>query len=235
MLRIENLIKTFGGVTALAGISLTVPDRSILGVLGMNGSGKTTMLNCVNGIYQATSGTIELDEKSLIGKEPHAVFAEGVGRTFQVPRIFPQMSLLENLSVALLSKGLGNAEVAELSAHWLNKVELYRLRHNYAEELSGGQQKLLELARIMVAEPKLVLLDEPFAGVNPSLALLLIGIIREMPQEVGCSVLLVSHDLTSVYELSDNILVMHEGKVLAEGDAAAIQKNPDVIEAYLGA
>ncbi|MHC5656187.1 ABC transporter ATP-binding protein [Stappia sp.] len=235
MLRIENLIKTFGGVTALAGISLTVPDRSILGVLGMNGSGKTTMLNCVNGIYQATSGTIELDGKSLIGKEPHAVFAEGVGRTFQVPRIFPQMSLLENLSVALLSKGLGNAEVAELSAHWLNKVELYRLRHNYAEELSGGQQKLLELARIMVAEPKLVLLDEPFAGVNPSLALLLIGIIREMPQEVGCSVLLVSHDLTSVYELSDNILVMHEGKVLAEGDAAAIQKNPDVIEAYLGA
>ncbi|WP_025030334.1 ABC transporter ATP-binding protein [Nitratireductor aquibiodomus] len=235
MLKVENLVKKFGGVTALDGISLTLPDRSILGVLGMNGSGKTTMLNCINGLYDATAGEITLDGVSLIGKVPHAVFSEGVGRTFQVPRIFPQMSLLENLSVALLNKGLSNAEIAKISAYWLKKVELYRLRHNYAEELSGGQQKLLELARIMVANPKLVLLDEPFAGVNPSLALLLINIIREMPKELGCSVLLVSHDLTSVYELSDNILVMHEGRVLAEGDAEAIQKNPDVIEAYLGA
>lgn len=235
MLKVDKLVKKFGGMTALDGVSLTLPDRSILGVLGMNGSGKTTMLNCINGLYDATAGAITLDGVSLIGKAPHAVFSEGVGRTFQVPRIFPQMSLLENLSVALLNKGMSNAEIAEVSAYWLKKVELYRLRHNYAEELSGGQQKLLELARIMVANPKLVLLDEPFAGVNPSLALLLINIIREMPKELGCSVLLVSHDLTSVYELSDNILVMHEGRVLAEGDAEAIQKNPDVIEAYLGA
>ncbi len=235
MLKVDQLVKKFGGMTALGGVSLTLPDQSILGLLGMNGSGKTTMLNCINGLYEATSGAITLDGVSLIGKSPHAVFSEGVGRTFQVPRVFHQMSLLENLSVALLNKGLSNAEVAEISAHWLNKVELHRLRHNYAEELSGGQQKLLELARIMVANPKLVLLDEPFAGVNPGLALLLIRIIREMPKEVGCSVLLVSHDLTSVYELSDNILVMHEGKVLAEGSAEVIQSNPDVIEAYLGA
>jgi branched-chain amino acid transport system ATP-binding protein len=145
------------------------------------------------------------------------------------------MTLMENLAAPLLNTGMSNQEIEDAGREWLERVELWRLRHNYGSELSGGQQKLLELARVMVARPKLVLLDEPFAGVNPSLALLLIDLIRQMPERDGCSVLLVSHDLTSVYQLSDHIVVMHEGSVLAEGDAEAVQNNPDVVEAYLGA
>ena len=235
MLKVSNLIKTFGNVHALKGVSLEVPDRSVLGILGMNGSGKTTMLNCVNGLYTPTSGTITLGGQDLTGMAAHQVFKAGVGRTFQVPRVFQHMTLMDNLRVALVNSGLSSRETDKRCRDWLERVELLRLSHNYAEELSGGQQKLLELARIMVAQPRLVLLDEPFAGVNPTLAMLLIGIIRQMPQEQGCSVVLVSHDLTSVYELSDHIVVLNEGAMLAEGDAQAIQTNQDVIDAYLGA
>lgn len=235
MLRVEGLIKQFGGLRALNGLEFEVPERSILGVLGMNGSGKTTMLNCINGLYHATEGAISLNGNNLIGLSPAQVFRRGVGRTFQVPRVFSRMTLWENLAVPLLSKKMSRQDKDALRTKWLKKVKLYDLRHNFAEELSGGQQKLLELARIMVSEPRLVLLDEPFAGVNPSLAALLIEVIGKMPEETGCSVILVSHDLTSIYTLSDDIIVMHEGRLLAHGDAEAVKSNPDVIEAYLGA
>jgi branched-chain amino acid transport system ATP-binding protein len=235
MLNVSNLQKTFGGLSALRGISMTVPAKSIIGILGMNGSGKTTLLNCINGLYIASDGEITLNGENLVGLNPNQVFTRGIGRTFQVPRIFPKMTLMENLAAPLLNTGMSNQEIEDAGREWLERVELWRLRHNYGSELSGGQQKLLELARVMVARPKLVLLDEPFAGVNPSLALLLIDLIRQMPERDGCSVLLVSHDLTSVYQLSDHIVVMHEGSVLAEGDAEAVQNNPDVVEAYLGA
>lgn len=235
MLNVSNLQKTFGGLSALRGISMTVPARSIIGILGMNGSGKTTLLNCINGLYTASDGEITLDGENLVGLSPNQVFTRGIGRTFQVPRIFPKMTLMENLAAPLLNAGMSNQEIEDAGRVWLERVDLWRLRHNYGSELSGGQQKLLELARVMVARPRLVLLDEPFAGVNPSLALLLIDLIRQMPERDGCSVLLVSHDLTSVYQLSDHIVVMHEGSILAEGDAEAVQNNPDVVEAYLGA
>ncbi|MDF1585922.1 ABC transporter ATP-binding protein [Marinimicrococcus flavescens] len=235
MLRVTDLTKTFGGLKALGGVSLHIPEKRVLGLLGMNGSGKTTLLNCINGLYEPSSGDIQLQGTSLLGLPTHKIAARGVGRTFQVPKLFPRMTLLENLAAPFTTGDASDAEVYERSAEWLNRVELYRLRHNYAEELSGGQQKLVELARMMVAQPKLVLLDEPFAGVNPSLALLIIRLIEAMPERDGCSVLLVSHDLTSVYQLSHNIVVLHEGRVLAEGGAAEIRSNPDVIEAYLGA
>ncbi len=235
MLKIEELEKNFGGLKALGGINFEVPERSILGVLGMNGSGKTTMLNCINGLYHASAGSIALNGRDLVGLKPAQVFAMGVGRTFQVPRIFARMTLWENLAVPLLTRRLSRADLDAVRSRWLHKVNLHELRNNYAEELSGGQQKLLELARIMVSEPKLVLLDEPFAGVNPTLSRLLIEVIREMPAETGCSVILVSHDLTSIYELSNDIIVMHEGRILAQGDAKTVSSNPDVIEAYLGA
>jgi branched-chain amino acid transport system ATP-binding protein len=235
MLRVRELKKRFGGLQALKGISLTVPDRSILGIIGMNGSGKTTLLNCINGIYLADSGQIDFDGQELTGRATRAIAAAGIGRTFQVPKVFPRLTLLDNLEIPQIALGIPAAESRERTDYWLEKVALHRLRHNYAEELSGGQQKLLELARIMVARPKLILLDEPFAGVNPGLALLLIDIIRTIPAEHQCSVMLVSHDLTSVYQLSNHILVLNEGQVLCEGDAASVKTNPAVVEAYLGA
>ncbi len=235
MLTVRNLRKTFGGLQALAGVDITLPDESILGVIGMNGSGKTTMLNCINGIYIPDSGEIALDGASLLGLPVHEVAGRGVGRTFQVPRVFQHLSLLDNLDVAQTGSAAGNDERYALSEYWLKKVELLRLRHNFAEELSGGQQKLLELARIMVARPKVILLDEPFAGVNPQLAQMLIGIISEIASRHHCAVILVSHDLTSIYQLSHHIIVMNEGAILTQGDAATVKSDPAVIEAYLGA
>ncbi|MEN4922515.1 ABC transporter ATP-binding protein [Achromobacter spanius] len=235
MLKVTNLKKRFGGLVALQGVDMHVPRGSILGIIGMNGSGKTTMLNCINGIYTPDEGSIELDGKEIGGRQIHEVARLGVGRTFQVPRIFRQLTLLDNLEVAQQQTGRGAEERYAQSEYWLHKVELHRLRHNYAEELSGGQQKLVELARIMVARPKVVLLDEPFAGVNPALAQLLISVIRELPTEHDCSVVLVSHDLTSIYQLSHHIIVMNEGAILSQGNADHVRADPRVVEAYLGA
>jgi branched-chain amino acid transport system ATP-binding protein len=234
MLELSGLRKNFGGLQALKGIDLKLPDRSILGVIGMNGSGKTTMLNCINGIYVATSGSIRLDGTELVGREPHAIARLGVGRTFQVPRVFSRLSLVENLEVPLGHFGLDRGAIDARIDEWLDRVQLHDLRHNYAEELSGGQQKLLELARIMVTRPKVILLDEPFAGVNPALAQLLIEIVRTIPRSHGCAVMLVSHDLTSIYKLSDHIVVLNEGQILCEGDADKVRNDPAVVEAYLG-
>ncbi|OZI69426.1 MULTISPECIES: ABC transporter ATP-binding protein [Bordetella] len=235
MLTVTQLKKRFGGLVALQGVDLHVPPRSILGIIGMNGSGKTTLLNCINGIYRPDAGSIALGGQDITGKPTHEVARLGIGRTFQVPRVFAHLSLLDNLDVAQQQTGRGADERYAQSEYWLRKVELHRLRHNHAEELSGGQQKLLELARIMAARPRLVLLDEPFAGVNPSLAQLLIGVIRELPAEHDCAVVLVSHDLTSIYQLSHHIIVMNEGAILSEGNAEHVRADPRVIEAYLGA
>ncbi len=235
MLKITQLVKSFSGVQALKGVSITVAPRSILGIIGMNGSGKTTLLNCINGLYTADSGEILYKGQSLLGLSPDKVAAAGVGRTFQVPRVFSRLTLLDNLEIPQIPLHVPTEKARERSIQWLDRVGLLPLAHNYAEELSGGQQKLLELARIMVAQPSLILLDEPFAGVNPELALLLIRVIRSIPQEHDCSVILVSHDLTSVYQLSDHIVVMNEGQIISEGDAQQIRNDPRVIEAYLGA
>lgn len=235
MLLVNEVRKRFGGLEALKGVSLRVPSKSILGIMGMNGSGKTTLLNCINGIYTADHGQISLHGESLIGCSPAQAAAKGVGRTFQVPRLFPRLSLDDNLEVPLIPRGISDAEVRARSDYWLERVRLARLRANYAAELSGGQQKLLELARIMVTRPRLVLLDEPFAGVNPELALLMIDVIREIPETHDCSILLVSHDLTSIYQLSDHIIVMNEGQIISEGTADHVRSDPTVVEAYLGA
>ncbi|MFT0545515.1 ABC transporter ATP-binding protein [Allopusillimonas ginsengisoli] len=235
MLTVKNLKKSFGGLQALRGVNVTLPDQAILGIIGMNGSGKTTLLNCINGIYIPDEGDIVLDGARLDGHPIHKVPGMGVGRTFQVPRVFQHLTLLDNMDVAQVASKAERDERYALSEYWLDKVALMRLRHNYAEELSGGQQKLLELARIMAAKPKVILLDEPFAGVNPELAQMLIGIIRDIPTQHGCAVILVSHDLTSIYQLSHHIIVMNEGAILTEGDAATVKSDPAVIEAYLGA
>lgn len=140
MLKVSNLKKRFGGLVALQGVDVDVPRGSILGVIGMNGSGKTTMLNCINGIYTPDEGSIRLDGQEIAGKQTHEVARLGIGRTFQVPRIFRQLSLLDNLEVAQQQTGRSAEDRYAQSEYWLNKVELHRLRHNYAEELSGGSR-----------------------------------------------------------------------------------------------
>ncbi len=230
---VTDLMKRFGGVKAVDGVSFEVAPGSILGLIGVNGSGKTTVMNCLGGLYHADSGSAKLDGTELIGLTPHAIAHKGLGRTFQVPRVFRRMTLVDNLLIPVLGRPDPTSELEARAQALLDRVQLFDLRFNYAGELSGGQQKLLELARVMMFEPKLILLDEPFAGVNPSLAHLLTDRIEELLAG-GTSFVLVSHDMTSVYRLSSSVIVLNQGQVIARGSVDDVRNNPDVIEAYLG-
>src|SRR5579864_473984 len=234
MLVVEGLRKSFGGLVAVDRLDFRVERGTILGMIGINGAGKTTVMNCLNGIYRSDAGRILFEGIDITHWVPHAIARAGIGRTFQVPRIFRRMTLLENLLVPMLKSGDSDAALAARAEHFLARVRLQALRHNFAEELSGGQQKLLELARVMMFEPKLILLDEPFAGVNPALCKLFIDEIEAL-LVAGTTFVLVSHDLTSIYRLSDHVVVLNQGQKIAEGTVDAIKRDPAVIEAYLGA
>jgi branched-chain amino acid transport system ATP-binding protein len=234
MLEVRGLTKRFGGLVAVNDVSFAAPEKAVLGIIGVNGAGKTTLMNCLNGLYRADAGRVLLDGRNLSGLSPHEISRAGLGRTFQVPRVFRRMTLIDNLVVTSLSSPASDAELIERAEALLEQVNLRELRHNHAEELSGGQQKLLELARVMMFDPKAILLDEPFAGVNPTLCRLIIARIEAL-LERGKTFLLVSHDLTSIYRLSKRIVVLNQGQKIAEGTVEEIRNNPAVIEAYLGA
>jgi branched-chain amino acid transport system ATP-binding protein len=234
MLVVEGLRKSFGGLVAVDGLDFRVERGTIVGMIGINGAGKTTVMNCLNGIYRSDAGHVRFENVDITHWTPHAIARAGIGRTFQVPRVFRRMTLIENLLVPMLGSGESDSALIARAEQFLARVKLHALRHNFAEELSGGQQKLLELARVMMFEPKLILLDEPFAGVNPALCKLFIDEI-EVLLEAGTTFVLVSHDLTSIYRLSDHIVVLNQGQKIAEGTVAAIKRDPVVVEAYLGA
>ena len=230
----RGLVKRFGGLTALDGVELAADHGEVLGIIGVNGAGKTTLMNCICGLYRPDSGDVELDGERVTGLTPHEIARRGVGRTFQVPRVFRRMSLIDNLLVPVLARHATDRVLVEQAEAMLERMRLIELRHNLAEELSGGQQKLLEMARMLMPDPSVVMLDEPFAGVHPLLCRFMIEQIEAMAAS-GRTVLLISHDLTSIYRLSRRIVALNQGRVIAEGGAAEIRGNPAVIEAYLGA
>ncbi len=233
LLEVEQLTKRFGGLVAVDGVSLEVPAGRIVGLIGINGAGKTTLMNCINGIYRVDDGHVRLKGEDVTRRTPHEIALKGVGRTFQVPRTFRRMDLIDNLMVPLLHTPASDAELKARAEEGLRQVGLYDVRHNHGEELSGGQQKLLELARVIMLDPDLILLDEPFAGVNPSLCRLMTEQVERL-RDAGKSFLLVSHDLTSIYRLSDHLYVLNQGEIIAEGGVEAVRNDPAVIEAYLG-
>ena len=233
LLDVQGLTKRFGGLVAVNGVDLRVSRGKIAGLIGINGAGKSTLMNCIGGTYRTDEGRVVFDGRDITRLTPHEIAKAGIGRTFQIPRIFHRMTLVDNLLVPMLGSPRSDAELIAQAEERLERVNLRRLRGNMGEELSGGQQKLLELARVMMLNPPLILLDEPFAGVNPSLCRLITDQIERLRDE-GKSFLLVSHDLTSIYRLSDWIYVLNQGEVIAEGDIEAVKTNPAVIEAYLG-
>jgi ABC-type branched-subunit amino acid transport system ATPase component len=248
MLKVNNLEKHFGGVKALQGCTLEVREGSITGLIGPNGAGKTTLFNVISGILKPDRGEITFQGKKIDGSPPYQIARLGLLRTFQISRGLRHMTVLENLMLypqAQIGEGLKNIwllwkriktqekVLKEKALHILEFVNLVHLRHAYAQELSGGQKKLLELARVLMAEPKIILLDEPGAGVNPALMKDLVARILRL-KEQGMTFLLVEHDMDLVLSLCRPVIVMTQGKKLTEGSFEEIQKDPRVLEAYLG-
>jgi branched-chain amino acid transport system ATP-binding protein len=248
LLSVTGITKRFGGVEALAGCTLAVAEGSITGLIGPNGAGKTTLFNVISGLTRADGGQIRLGADRLDGLPAHAIAQLGVGRTFQIPRPLGRMTVLENMLVyAHDQPGESLVRVFATPRRWraterrlrerarevLESVELGALASARAETLSGGQKKLLELARALMSDPRVILLDEPGAGVNPTLMRSLVEAIRAL-RAAGRTFLVIEHDMDLVTELCDPVVVMAQGRKLTEGPFAEVRRDPRVLEAYLG-
>jgi len=236
----RGLTKRFGGVVAVNALSLAVGDGEIRGLIGPNGSGKTTTVNLLSGLYHADDGAIVLRGERTERMRPHEIAAHGVGRTFQVPKLFANMTVLENVLVPALAAldrtgGRPMPEIIGRARQLLEFVTLDPLRDALAKELSGGQAMLAQIARAFMLRPlHLLLLDEPFAGVHPTIRSTIIDAVLRMNREEGVTVLVVSHEMAELRRLCRRVSVMHEGTLIAEGSLDEVANDGRVLEAYLG-
>ena len=248
MLRLENVHKSFGGIVALHEVSFHVETRSITGLIGPNGSGKSTSFNVISGFYTKDRGEIYFQGKKIEDIEPYKIAMMGIGRTFQISEAPEKMTVLENLLLApknqagegifdvfLHPKKIQQEDRRHLKNAYeiLELIQLHDLRNEYAGNLSGGQKKLLSLGRILMSDPMLILLDEPTAGVNPTLIKDLIVAIKNLRDEKGKTILLVEHNMKVISDICDRVIVLDFGKKIAEGTPKEIQRNEKVLEAYL--
>lgn len=239
-LEAEGICKAFGGIRALDTCSISVEEGTITGLIGPNGSGKTTLFNVVTGYERVDSGRIHFKGQSITNISPDKVFRLGIGRTFQLTRVFPRLTVLENMHVAAQRndfKGLfsrwSSAHEQKRALELLAFVGLTGVKDLPAGNLSYGQKKLLEFAFILIAEPRVILLDEPAGGVNPTMINYLADRIRELNAR-GVTFLVVEHNMEFVMGLCDKVMVMHRGTRIAEGTPEEVRSNPAVLEAYLG-
>jgi branched-chain amino acid transport system ATP-binding protein len=230
VLVVDGVRKSFGGVTAVSGVSFTLEAGRIYGLIGPNGSGKTTLFNCITGLERRDAGRVVFKGERIDRLKPHQVAKRGIGRTFQVIRVFPELTALENLLV--VTRG-ARAEAERRGRELLEFVKLERLADEYAGNLSYGQQKLVEFVRVLMADPSLILLDEPAAGVNRTLLNELLAAVARLRDE-GRTILLVEHDMKVVMGLCETVFVLDHGEKLAEGAPGVIQADERVIEAYFG-
>ena len=249
ILRAEGVVKRFGGIRALDGCSVEVRRGTITGLIGPNGAGKSTLFNVVSGLYVPDRGSVFFDSRRVDGLPPYALVRMGLVKTFQIPRELRNLTVMENLLLSAKSipgeslprfvfqYRAGRRREREIQAkaeELLEFVGLYRLRDEYAKNLSAGQKKLLELTRALMSDPSLILLDEPVAGVNPTLAARILDLVSTL-RDQGRTIFLIEHDMDVVMNRCDWIVFLHQGKRLAEGAAADVKRDERVVEAYLGA
>src|SRR5690625_2294469 len=249
ILEVRDLVKDFDGLRAINGCSFGVKEGTITGLIGPNGAGKTTLFNVITGYFMPDSGQVLADGQDVTALPPHEIFRRRICRTFQIPREHETVTVLENLMLVATDQagekfwncwfrpGLvreQEREIRDKAFEVLDFVNLTHLAYDYAGQLSGGQKKLLELARTLMAEPRLVLLDEPAAGVNRTLMKRLSENIEYLRRERGITFLLIEHDMDLVMELCDPVIVMSEGRKLMEGRPSEVRTDPRVLEAYLG-
>jgi branched-chain amino acid transport system ATP-binding protein len=249
ILSLREVQKYFGGIRAVDGVSLDVFPGRITGLIGPNGAGKTTLFNTVSGLYKPDAGEVIFDGESIAGLPLHETFRKGLCRTFQISRELRLMTVLENLMLVPLPQAGENLlktwftparvrkqeiEIRDKALATLRALGLYHLKDEYAGNLSGGQKRLLELARTMMAEPRLILFDEPGAGVNPSERRTLADHIRRLVKDEGITVFLIGHEMELVMDVCDPIIVMDRGKKLMEGSPEEVRSDKEVLEVYLG-
>jgi ABC-type branched-subunit amino acid transport system ATPase component len=248
MLKIDNLTKSFGGLTAVHDVSFQLDDTGITGLVGPNGSGKTTLFHLITGFYRPDHGHIHFKDMRISGLAPHVISRMGLVRTFQQTRVLPFLSTLENLMAAAPGQSgerlasvffkphrvkLEEVRNKDKALQILELLKLTRLSQHLAGRLSYGQQKLLELGRVLMAEPEMILLDEPTAGINPTLIRQLVEAIRELARG-GIRIFMIEHNMPLVAEVCEKVLVMDSGSLIFSGTPSESRKNPRVIEAYLG-
>ncbi|HEX7124187.1 MAG TPA: ABC transporter ATP-binding protein [Thermodesulfobacteriota bacterium] len=231
LLELVGVHRAFGGIQAVRGVDLAVAPQEIVGIIGPNGSGKSTLFNLISGVLAPDAGRIRVGGVDVTGWKPHRIARAGVGRTFQIPALFEHMTVLENLRAASVEGEWRTAPAR--AARVLDLLRLAAVRDTLAADLSGGQQKLLELGRVLMREPRLILLDEATAGVHVSVRQVILDAVKAR-REAGATFLLIEHDMEFIRAVCDRIAVMNFGEIVAVGDFEGLLRDSRVMQAYLG-